>query len=96
MIFEDAHWTDPTSLEAFGRAVDRIKTLPALLIVTFRPEFNAPWVGQPHVTALTLNRLGKRDAATIIERIVGNKELPADVMAEIVERTDGIPCSWRR
>ncbi len=57
MIFEDAHWTDPTSLEAFGRAVDRIKTLPALLIITFRPEFNAPWVGQPHVTSLTLNRL---------------------------------------
>ena len=93
MIFEDAHWTDPTSLEAFGRAVDRIKTHPALLIVTFRPEFDAPWVGQPHVTALTLNRLGERDAATIIERLVGNKELPADVMAEIVERTDGIPLS---
>ena len=91
MIFEDTHWTDPTSLEAFGRALDRIKTLPALLIVTFRPEFNAPWVGQPHVTTLTLNRLGERDAASIIERLVGNKELPADVMAEIVERTDGIP-----
>ena len=45
MIFEDAHWTDPTSLEAFGRAVDQIKTLPALLIVTFRPEFNPPWAG---------------------------------------------------
>ena len=91
MIFEDAHWTDPTSLEAFGRAVDQIKTLPALLIVTFRPEFNPPWVGQSHVTSLALNRLGERDAATIVERLVGNKELPADVMAEIVERTDGIP-----
>jgi predicted ATPase len=91
MIFEDAHWTDPTSLEAFGRAVDRIKTLPALLIVTFRPEFNAPWVGLPHVTALTLNRLGGREAAAIVARLVGNKELPADVMTEIVERTDGIP-----
>ena len=91
MIFEDAHWIDPTSLEALNRTVDRIKTLPALLIVTFRPEFNAPWVGQSHVTSLTLNRLGERDAASIIERLVGNKELPADVMAEIVERTDGIP-----
>ena len=91
MIFEDAHWTDPTSLEAFGQAVDRIKTLHALLIVTFRPEFNAPWVGQPHVAALTLNRLGEREAASIIERLVGNKELSADVMAEIVQRTDGIP-----
>jgi class 3 adenylate cyclase/predicted ATPase len=91
MIFEDAHWTDPTSLEAFGRTVDRIKTLPVLLIVTFRPEFNPPWVGQSRVTSVTLNRLGDREAATIIVRLVGNKNLPADVVAEIVERTDGIP-----
>ena len=91
MIFEDAHWIDPTSLEAFGRTVDQIKTLPVLLIVTFRPEFNAPWAGRSHVTSLALNRLGEREAAAIIARLVGNKELPADVMAEIVERTDGIP-----
>jgi predicted ATPase/class 3 adenylate cyclase len=91
MIFEDVHWIDPTSLEALGRTVDRIKTLPALLIVTFRPEFNAPWVGQAHVTNLKLNRLGEHEAAAIIARLVGSKGLPADVMAEIVERTDGIP-----
>jgi class 3 adenylate cyclase/predicted ATPase len=91
MICEDAHWVDPTSLEVFGRTVDRIKTLPVLLIVTFRPEFNAPWAGRSHVTSLALNRLGERETAAIIARLVGNKELPADVMAEIVERTDGIP-----
>ncbi len=91
MIFEDLHWIDPTSLEVLGRIVDRIKTLPVLVIVTFRPEFNAPWVGQSHVTSLTLNRLGEREAAAIIARLVGNNALPADVMAEIVERTDGIP-----
>jgi predicted ATPase len=91
MIFEDVHWIDPTSLEALGRAIDRVKTLPALLIVTFRPDFNAPWMGQSHVTSLALNRLGEREAAAIVARLVGNKELPADVMAEIVERTDGIP-----
>ena len=91
MIFEDAHWIDPTSLEAFGRTVDRIKTLPVLLIVTFRPEFNPPWLGQSGVTSVMLNRLGEREAAAIIARLVGNKELPADVMAEIVQRTDGIP-----
>jgi class 3 adenylate cyclase len=91
MIFEDAHWVDPTSLEVLGRTVDRIKTFPALLIVTSRPEFNAPWVGQSHVTSLTLNRLGEREAAAIIARLAGNKALPADVLAEIVERTDGIP-----
>ena len=90
-IFEDAHWSDPTSLEAFGRAVHRIKTLPALLIVTFRPEFSAPWAGRSHVTTLVLNRLGEREAATIVASLVGNKRLSADVMAEILERTDGIP-----
>ena len=91
MIFEDLHWIDPTSLEALNRAVGRIKTLPVLLIITFRLEFNAPWAGQSHMTNVTLNRLGAREAAAIIARLVGNKELSADVMAEIVERTDGIP-----
>jgi class 3 adenylate cyclase/predicted ATPase len=91
MIFEDAHWVDPTSLEVLGRTVDWIKTFPALLIVTSRPEFNAPWVGQSHVTSLTLNRLGEREATAIIARLAGNKALPADVLAEIVGRTDGIP-----
>ncbi len=91
MIFEDVHWIDSTSLEVLGRTVDRIKTLPALLILTFRPEFNAPWVGRSHVTSLTLNRLGEREAAAIIVRLAGNQALPADVMADIVERTDGIP-----
>ena len=91
MIFEDIHWIDPTSLEALNLIVDRIKNLSALLIVTFRPEFNAAWAGQSRVTSLMLNRLGEHEAAAIIARLVGNKELPADVMAEIVERTDGIP-----
>ena len=54
MIVEAAHWVDPTSLEVFGRTVDQIKTLPVLLIVTFRPEFNAPWAGRSHVTSLAL------------------------------------------
>jgi predicted ATPase len=91
MIFEDVHWIDPTSLEALNRTVDRIKSLPALLIITFRPEFNPPWMGQPRVTSLMLNRLGESETAAIIARLAGNKELAADVMAEIVERSDGIP-----
>src|SRR6202022_2699899 len=67
MIFEDAHWTDPTSLELFGRAVDRITSLRVLLIVTFRPEFDPPWIGLPHVTALTLNRLPAREIGAMID-----------------------------
>ena len=91
MIFEDAHWTDPTSLETFVRVVDRIPSLPVLLIVTFRPEFEPPWIGRPHVTALTINRLAQRDIEAMIDRVVGNKLIPANVRQDIVERTDGIP-----
>jgi class 3 adenylate cyclase/predicted ATPase len=91
MIFEDAHWTDPTSLEMFGRAVDRIANLRVLLLVTFRPEFAPPWIGRPHVTALTLNRLTQRDIDAMIDRVVGNKQLPANIRQDIIDRTDGIP-----
>jgi predicted ATPase len=70
MIFEDAQWADPTSHQALGRTVSRIAKLPVLLIVTFRPEFQARWVGQSHVTALTLNRLGHYDVGTLIDRLV--------------------------
>jgi tetratricopeptide (TPR) repeat protein len=91
MVFEDVHWTDPTSLEALKRSVDQIKALSALLIVTFRPEFVAPWQGQSQATSIILNRLGERNAANIVASLAGSKELPADVLAEIVERTDGIP-----
>jgi predicted ATPase len=60
--FKDPHWTDPTSLELFSRTVDRIRTLRALLVVTFRPEFELPWIGQPHVTALTINLIEQAEA----------------------------------
>jgi predicted ATPase len=84
MIFEDAHWADPTSLEAFG-------TLGVLLVVTYRPEFEPPWIGQPHVTALTINRLAQHDVDAMIDRVVGNNPLPASIRQDIIERTDGIP-----
>jgi len=91
MIFEDVHWIDPTSLEALGRAVDPIRTLEVLLVVAHRPEFEAPWIGRPHVTALTLNRLGEREIDAMIDRVVGNKLIPIGIRQDIIEHTDGIP-----
>ena len=91
MIVEDAHWADPTSLEVFSRTVDRFPNLRVLLIVTFRPEFDPPWIGRSHVTALTLNRLAQRDIETVIDNIVGNNPISASIRQDIVERTDGIP-----
>jgi class 3 adenylate cyclase len=83
MIFEDVHWADPTSLVALSRAIERIRTLGLLLIVTYRPEFEPPWIGQPHVAALTVNRLGRREIAALIDRVTG--------IALMASR-----CSWKK
>ena len=91
MVFEDVQWTDPTTLELFGLIVERIPTLHVLLIMTFRPEFEPPWIGRPYVTALTINRLGQREVSAMIDRVVGNKSLVESVREDIIERTDGIP-----
>src|SRR5207344_3215896 len=91
MIFEDAHWTDPTSLEVFSRVVDRVRSFRLLLIVTFRPDFDPPWVGRAYVTFLAINRLGEREIIAMIEGVIGNKALPSNIRQDIIERTDGIP-----
>jgi predicted ATPase len=91
MIFEDLHWIDPTSLEAVGRTGDRLRKLAVLLIVTYRPEFEPPWIGRPYVTALALNRLGEREITAMIERVTGNKALSESIIQDIIERTDGVP-----
>jgi class 3 adenylate cyclase/predicted ATPase len=90
-VVEDAHWIDPTSLELLDLAVERARNLPVLLVVTFRPEFQSPWIGQPQVTMLTLNRLDRRDRIALVERVAGSKPLPGEVVRQIADRTDGVP-----
>ncbi len=91
LVFEDLHWIDPTSLDLLGMLVDRLSPWPMLAVLTFRPEFESPWAGRAHVTMLGLNRLGRKDAATLATRVVGSKALPAEVLDQILARTDGIP-----
>jgi class 3 adenylate cyclase/DNA polymerase III delta prime subunit len=91
MVYEDVHWIDPSSRDLLDMTVERVTRLPALLIITFRPEFQPPWVGQEYVTTLTLNRLGRRAGMALIERVAGKDALSNEIVAEIVERTDGIP-----
>ena len=93
MIFEDAHWIDPTSLEALGLMVDRIRALGVLLIITYRPEFEAAWIGRPHVTALTLNRLGEREIVASIDRVADNQPLPASISATLSSARMAFPYS---
>ena len=91
IVLEDAHWADATTTELFDLAIDRLQRLPVLLVVTFRPEFQPPWTTHTHATLLTLNRLGVRQATAIVNRVAGGKALPAEVLDQILARTDGVP-----
>jgi class 3 adenylate cyclase/predicted ATPase len=91
MIVEDAHWIDHSSHEMLQRAIERLKTLPILLVITARPEFQPQWLGLPHVTLQTLNPLNRGERASLIELLTDGKPLPARVLQQIVERTDGVP-----
>jgi class 3 adenylate cyclase/predicted ATPase len=91
ILFEDAHWIDPTTQELIDLLISRIGDLPILLILTFRSEFQAPWTGQPNVTTLALTRLRSDDCAALIRLLTADSQLPSEVVDEIAERTDGVP-----
>ena len=91
MIFEDVHWSDPTTRELLDLLIERVTTVRLLVIITFRPEFSPPWVGRPQVTLLTLNRLPPRQRAQMISNMIGGKALPREITDQTVVRTDGVP-----
>src|SRR5690242_13234036 len=91
MLFDDLHWIDPSSRDLLDRMIERIAGWSVLLLALFRPEFQPPWTGQPHVTLLTLPRLDRHATAAMVANVAGNATLPAEIVAEIAERTDGVP-----
>jgi len=91
IVFEDAHWIDPTSLELLELTVAAVASLPVLLVIAFRPEFTPPWSGASHVHVLLLNRLNRRNSAEMVSWITGEKMLPREVLEQINSRADGIP-----
>lgn len=90
-VFEDVHWIDPSTMELLDLLTERVQGLRALTVITFRPEFSPPWTGHAHVTSFSLSRLVRGDVAMIVGRVVGGKALPAEVLAQITRKTDGIP-----
>jgi predicted ATPase len=91
MVFEDIHWSDPTTRESLDLLVDRVPTLRVLVILTFRPEFTPPWLGRPQVTMLNLNRLAPKQRAEMIDHVTGGRALPKAIADQIIDRTDGVP-----
>jgi class 3 adenylate cyclase len=91
LVYEDFHWADPTTREWLDLLIDRVSGMRVLVIITFRPEFNPPWAGRPHVTLLSLTRLPPRQGAEMITSVTGGKVLPREIADQIIQRTDGVP-----
>lgn len=91
VVFEDAHWADPTTVELLELMVARAAEAPLLMLVSFRPEFQCDWTVRTHVTRLALEHLPPAQAARLITEVSGGVALPADLVAQIVDKTDGVP-----
>jgi class 3 adenylate cyclase/tetratricopeptide (TPR) repeat protein len=91
VVFEDAHWADPTSTELLDLMIDRIRRLSVLGLITFRSEFEPPWVGLPNVSSLTLDRLMSSDAKAIVDELARGKALPVEILDQIIANADGVP-----
>ena len=90
-IWEDLHWIDPSSLEVLSLLINQMPTKPLMTLVTCRPEFQAPWDTQPHLTPVTLTSLSQNDVEAIATAVAGDKPLPATILRQIVDKTDGVP-----
>jgi tetratricopeptide (TPR) repeat protein len=91
MLFEDAHWADPTTLEVLDLLIDRVRTVPLLVVLTHRSEFLSRWSQQGHVGALNLSKLTRTQSAAMVATLAGGKALPAALLEQILTRTDGVP-----
>jgi class 3 adenylate cyclase/predicted ATPase len=91
VLFEDAHWSDATSRELLEHFINQVRTIPALLVISFRPEFTPPWGRESHVAELPLQRLSRRRGAALAQEVAGGKAMPPEILDQIVAKTDGIP-----
>ena len=91
MLFEDAHWADPTSIEVMDLLIDRARTMPLLIVLTHRPEFQPKWGGHGHVTALTLSKLTRAQSGAIVSKLTDGKALPPELLKQILSKADGVP-----
>jgi class 3 adenylate cyclase len=91
VVCEDMHWADATTLELFDLTVDRIRGLPVLVVMTFRPEFEPPWTGLANVSLLQLDRLDRQDTRALIEQVTVGRQLPGEMLTQILDKTDGVP-----
>jgi class 3 adenylate cyclase len=91
LLFEDAHWADPTTLEVLDLLIDRVRDIPLLIVFTHRPEFQHRWASHGHVSAMNLSKLTRAQSNALVSRIAEGKALPDDLLEQILGKTDGVP-----
>jgi tetratricopeptide (TPR) repeat protein len=91
LVIEDLHWIDPTSDELIGVLLQRLSNMPILLVLTARPEFQAHWQDQRRLAQIQLGPLERRDAIAMIGLVCGERSIPDETVAEIADKTDGMP-----
>lgn len=91
LVGEDLHWMDPSSLDLLGLFLKNIAQARILLVLTYRPEFHPPWGSLPYQTVTTLGRLPQSQVYALLERLTEGTPLPADIVQQIVNKTDGVP-----
>jgi class 3 adenylate cyclase/tetratricopeptide (TPR) repeat protein len=91
MLYEDVHWADPTTRELMDLLIERVRNIPLLIVLTHRPEFHSRWGSHGHVTALNLSKLTRAQSSVIVSRLLGGKALPAELLEQMLVKTDGVP-----
>jgi class 3 adenylate cyclase/predicted ATPase len=91
VVYEDLHWADPSSLELLSLLINEVTTARMLMLLTFRPEFRPPWTPHSHITHLTLTRFTRSEVERMIVQVMQGKILPAEVIRQVMTKTDGVP-----
>jgi class 3 adenylate cyclase/predicted ATPase len=90
-ILEDLHWTDPTTLELLNLVIEQIPTTSLLTVLTCRAHFQPSWSHRSYLSEVTVHRLSQPQIERMTTQVAGGKLLPPQVLAQIVEKTDGVP-----
>jgi class 3 adenylate cyclase/predicted ATPase len=89
--WEDLHWADPSTLDVLTLYLEQIPTTRIFTVLTCRSEFTPPWGARSYLTQLTLSRLGRQHVEAMVAQVTGGKALPAEVVQQVVAKTDGVP-----
>ena len=91
LVFEDVQWFDATTNELLGRLIERVASLPILVILTCRSGSEPAWLRPAAINVIMLGPLAPTDRREVVAGVLRERQLPKDVEETILARTDGVP-----